>query len=96
MSRPHTFKVIDNVYFVMRRSYFTCSYLVDTPTGLVAIDAGMKSTGAEMLSAISELGRKVTDVSAIRIGTTITRPALQFWLSYRARKSFTPPTKRPI
>jgi glyoxylase-like metal-dependent hydrolase (beta-lactamase superfamily II) len=65
MSRPHTFKVIDNVYCVMRRSYFTCSYLVDTPTGLVAIDAGMKSTGAEMLSAISELGRKVTDVSAI-------------------------------
>lgn len=65
MSKPHTFEVTPGVYCVMRRSYFTCSYLVDGSEGLVAIDAGMKSTGSEMLSAIAEIGRKPTDVRAI-------------------------------
>jgi glyoxylase-like metal-dependent hydrolase (beta-lactamase superfamily II) len=49
----------------MRKSYFTCSYLVELDFGLLAIDAGMKSTGSEMLSAIQELGRSVSDVKAI-------------------------------
>jgi glyoxylase-like metal-dependent hydrolase (beta-lactamase superfamily II) len=49
----------------MRRSYFTCSYLVETAAGLIAIDAGMKSTGTEMLHAIDSLKRPVTDVKAI-------------------------------
>lgn len=65
MSKPHTFEVTTGVYCIMRRSYFTCSYLVDTTGGLVAVDAGMKSTGSEMLSAISEIGRRPTDVRAI-------------------------------
>jgi glyoxylase-like metal-dependent hydrolase (beta-lactamase superfamily II) len=50
----------------MRRSYFTCSYLVETPDRrLIAIDAGMKSTGSEMLHAIADLGRSPADVAAI-------------------------------
>jgi glyoxylase-like metal-dependent hydrolase (beta-lactamase superfamily II) len=49
----------------MRKSYFTCSYLVDTDNGLFAIDAGMKSTGSEMLSAIVAIGRKPSDVRGI-------------------------------
>ena len=65
MSKPHVFSVTEGVYCVMRRSYFTCSYLVEIPSGLVAIDAGMKSTGSEMLCAIDELGRSVRDVKAI-------------------------------
>jgi glyoxylase-like metal-dependent hydrolase (beta-lactamase superfamily II) len=65
MARPHFFRVIENVYCVMRKSYFTCSYLVTAPNGLIAIDAGMKSNGSEMLSAISELGKQPKDVTAI-------------------------------
>ena len=65
MSKPFTFEVTTGAYCVMRRSYFTCSYLVDTGDGLVAIDAGMKSTGSEMLSAIAEIGRTPRDVRAI-------------------------------
>lgn len=65
MSKPHTFRVTDGVYCVMRRSYFTCSYLVETPGGLVAVDAGMKSTGSEMLAAIAETGKTPADVRAV-------------------------------
>src|SRR5271170_5034956 len=65
MLKPHIFQVTDGIYCVMRRSYFTCSYLVSTASGLVAIDAGMKSTGTEMLNAISEIGKKPTDVKSI-------------------------------
>jgi glyoxylase-like metal-dependent hydrolase (beta-lactamase superfamily II) len=59
--------VCDGVYCVMRRSYFTCSYLVASrdPQGLVAVDAGMKSHGNDILAAIEHLGRSRHDVKAI-------------------------------
>ena len=65
MPRPRTFRVTGDVYCVMRRSYFTCSYLVLTPAGVVAIDAGMKSTGGDMFHALGELGKTPADVKAI-------------------------------
>jgi glyoxylase-like metal-dependent hydrolase (beta-lactamase superfamily II) len=66
LSKPYTFLVVPGVWCVMRRSYFTCSYLVVLQDGkLAAIDAGMKSTGSEMLSAIAEIGRTPADVRAI-------------------------------
>lgn len=65
MSLPRLFEVTSGVFCVMRRSYFTCSYLVQTDSSLVAIDAGFKSNGTEMLHAISELGRQPKDVAAI-------------------------------
>ena len=65
MSKPRLFQVAEGVYCVMRRSYFTCSYLVERADGLIAIDAGMKSSGSEMLCAIDELGRSPRDVKAI-------------------------------
>jgi glyoxylase-like metal-dependent hydrolase (beta-lactamase superfamily II) len=66
MPHPRTFTVTPGVHCVMRRSYFTCSYLVETPgAGLVAIDAGMKSTGSDMFHALKELRRSPRDVSAI-------------------------------
>src|SRR5580700_4844546 len=66
MSHARTFRVADGVYCVMRRSYFTCSYLVDTGDGgVVAIDAGMKSSGSDVLHALREIGRLPQDVSAL-------------------------------
>lgn len=66
MSHPRTFVVCPGVWCVMRRSYFTCSYLVALKSGgLAAIDAGMKSTGSEMLNAIADIGRQPQDVRAI-------------------------------
>ncbi|MDB5324865.1 MAG: Zn-dependent hydrolase, glyoxylase [Phycisphaerales bacterium] len=67
MSSPHTFKVTAGIVCVMRRSYFTNSYFTDTPSGLVAIDAGMKSHGGDMLAALAELGRTPSDVRAILV-----------------------------
>ncbi|HZZ42645.1 MAG TPA: MBL fold metallo-hydrolase [Tepidisphaeraceae bacterium] len=66
MSHPRTFRINSHIHCVMRRSYFTCSYLVDTENaGLIAIDAGMKSTGSDMFHALKELGRSPRDITAI-------------------------------
>jgi glyoxylase-like metal-dependent hydrolase (beta-lactamase superfamily II) len=63
---PRVFQVCDRVYCVMRRSYFTCSYLVTMPHGgLVAVDAGMKSHGNDILAAIRQLRRSPGDVKAV-------------------------------
>ena len=64
-SRPIITRVTDNVYAVIRRSYFTCSYLVVLHEGVFLIDAGMNSNGADMLFALSQIGRPVDDVRAI-------------------------------
>lgn len=89
MSHPHTFSVTPTIHCIMRRSYFTCSYVVETAPGLFAIDAGMKSTGTEMLHAIESLKRPVTDVPIYRItgighfwdngdrGCQLTNPAIR-------------------
>lgn len=46
MSHPRRFRVADGIYCVMRRSYFTCSYLVETAdAGVVAINAGIMHGG---------------------------------------------------
>src|SRR4051812_46243669 len=67
MSHPNLSPVTPTIHCILRRSYFTCSYLVEHAAGLIAIDAGMKSTGTEMLHAIAALKRPVTDVKAILI-----------------------------
>jgi glyoxylase-like metal-dependent hydrolase (beta-lactamase superfamily II) len=67
MSHPLTFRVLDSVFCVMRKSYFTCSYLVTSDAGVVAVDAGMKSTGSDMLHALGELKRSPGDLRAILI-----------------------------
>jgi len=67
MSRPRTFKVTEGVYCVMRRSYFTNSYLVLSGNGIVAIDAGMKSVGGDTLAALRELKRDPKEVKAILV-----------------------------
>lgn len=67
MPHPLTFRVLDTVFCVMRKSYFTCSYLVTGDDGVVAVDAGMKSTGADMLHALSEIGRSPKELRAILV-----------------------------
>ena len=67
MLKPNTFKVTDGVYCVMRKSYFTNSYLVANDDNIVAIDAGMKSIGGDSLAALAELKRPPTDVKAILV-----------------------------
>src|SRR3954470_11789022 len=62
---PRVFQVCDRVYCVMRKSYFTCSYLVTMPDGLVAVDAGMRSHGNDILAAIRHLGRSPAEVKAV-------------------------------
>jgi glyoxylase-like metal-dependent hydrolase (beta-lactamase superfamily II) len=66
MPHPRTFRVTGGVYCVMRRSYFTCSYLVVAEgVGVVAVDAGMKSSGRDMLYALREIGKTPRDVKLI-------------------------------
>ena len=67
MGLPHTFPVTAGIWCVMRRSYFTNSYFVASGGGLIAIDAGMKSSGGDMLAALGELGRSPRDVRAILV-----------------------------
>src|SRR5436190_6664909 len=67
MPHPLTVPVLPSIFCVMRKSYFTCSYLLTTDSGVIAIDAGMKSTGSDMLHALAEIGRSPHDLNAILI-----------------------------
>ena len=57
--------VTDSIVCVRRPSYLTCSYLVRTPTGVVVVDAGMDSEGADVERGLEALGMKVDSVRAI-------------------------------
>ncbi len=59
------FKVTDTILCVRRRSYFSCSYLVRTADGLIAIDAGMASDGTDVLQGLAHLGEPVSDLRAM-------------------------------
>ena len=64
-SKPGITRVAENLYSVIRRSYFTCSYILVLPEGVFLIDAGMDSSGEDMLYALSSIGRSVDEVKAI-------------------------------
>lgn len=57
--------VADEIWCVRRLSYFTCSYIIKTPAGIVLVDAGMDSTGCDMIDALSTIGFDVTCVVGI-------------------------------
>jgi glyoxylase-like metal-dependent hydrolase (beta-lactamase superfamily II) len=57
--------VTDSVVCVRRPSYLTCSYLVRTPTGIVVVDAGMDSEGADVRHGLAALGAQVDSVRGI-------------------------------
>jgi glyoxylase-like metal-dependent hydrolase (beta-lactamase superfamily II) len=64
-SKPSIILVAKNVYSVIRRSYFTCSYILVLPEAVFLVDAGMDSSGEDMLYALSSIGRSVDEVKAI-------------------------------
>lgn len=66
MPGPEIFAVGDTIWCVRRRSYLTCSYLIDRGArGVVMIDAGMSSDGADMTAALRRIGRSAADVTHI-------------------------------
>ena len=59
------FQVTDSIWCLRRPSYLTCSYVVMTRLGPVLIDAGMDSTGQDILAALSVLKQPASTVRAI-------------------------------
>lgn len=58
-------RVSDSIVCLRRASYLTCSYIVRTSKGLVLIDAGMDSDGADVHVGLKALAARVEDVRAI-------------------------------
>ena len=66
MGQPEVFAVTPEVWCVRRRSYLTCSYVMKTSEGIVLIDAGMDSEGADVEFALARaFGARASDVRAI-------------------------------
>lgn len=65
MFGAHAFQVADTIWCVRRSSYFTCSYGVQSAHGVVLIDAGMDSSGADVGVLLDAMGRTVDDVQAV-------------------------------
>src|SRR5690349_16432163 len=57
--------VSESIVCVRRPSYLTCSYLVRTPEGVVVVDAGMSSDGADVRAGLAALGAHVDSVRGI-------------------------------
>ncbi|MGH8527679.1 MAG: MBL fold metallo-hydrolase, partial [Gammaproteobacteria bacterium] len=57
--------VSESIICMRRASYLTCSYLIRTADGLVLVDAGMDSDGADVHAGLRELRASATDVRAI-------------------------------
>lgn len=63
----HILQVSDSTWCVRQPSYLTCSYGVRTPQGVVLVDAGMDSTGADVQALLTAMGEPLTAVRAILI-----------------------------
>jgi len=57
--------VTDSIVCVRRPSYLTCSYLLRTPAGVVVVDAGMDSEGADVQRGLAALGREIDSVRGV-------------------------------
>jgi glyoxylase-like metal-dependent hydrolase (beta-lactamase superfamily II) len=60
-------RVTDSIWCVRRPSYFTCSYAVHTPAGIILVDAGMDSTGADVFALLDSMGQNASAIKAILI-----------------------------
>lgn len=58
-------RVSESITCLRRASYLTCSYIVRTAGGLVLIDAGMDSDGADVHAGFRAMQARATDVRAI-------------------------------
>jgi glyoxylase-like metal-dependent hydrolase (beta-lactamase superfamily II) len=57
--------VTEGLWCLRRPSYVTCSYLVETASGVTFIDAGMSGSGRDVVEALRHIGRGPRDVEAI-------------------------------
>jgi len=58
-------RVTDSIVCLRRASYLTCSYIVRTSNGLVLIDAGMDSDGADVHAGLREMNAIPNELRAI-------------------------------
>ena len=58
-------RVTDSIVCLRRASYLTCSYIVRSSTGLVLVDAGMDSGGADVHAGLREMNAAPHDIRAI-------------------------------
>ncbi len=58
-------RVTDSIWCVRRPSYLTCSYAVKMADGVVLVDAGMDSTGADIHALLMAMGQDTHSVRAI-------------------------------
>ncbi len=65
MTGAQVFTVTDNVWCVRRPSYLTCSYLVRTPRGIVLVDAGMDSTGRDVMRGVAAMKADASSVRSV-------------------------------
>jgi glyoxylase-like metal-dependent hydrolase (beta-lactamase superfamily II) len=59
------FQLTNSVWCVRRPSYLMCSYAVTTQRGVVLIDAGMDSSGADVLALLAAMGEPEGSVKAV-------------------------------
>ena len=57
--------VTDDIVCLRRASYLTCSYMVRAAGGLVLVDAGMDSDGADIDVGLKALGAAPADIKAV-------------------------------
>jgi glyoxylase-like metal-dependent hydrolase (beta-lactamase superfamily II) len=65
--KPQILEVSDRVLCVRRRSYLTCSYLVRTADGVVAVDGGMDSSGADVWAGLAAMGERRDAIRALLV-----------------------------
>lgn len=58
-------EVTPRVLCIRRPSYLTCSYLVKSESGIVAVDAGMNSGGEDLFAGLRHWGAKREDLRVI-------------------------------
>lgn len=58
-------QVSSEIWCVRRLSYLTCSYIVNSRAGVVLVDAGMDSTGGDMIEALRSLSFSPDRVKAV-------------------------------
>jgi glyoxylase-like metal-dependent hydrolase (beta-lactamase superfamily II) len=58
-------RLADGLWCLRRPSYVTCSYVVETATGVTFIDAGMSGSGRDVLEALRHIGSRPEDVEAV-------------------------------
>ncbi|WP_437188009.1 MBL fold metallo-hydrolase [Planctomicrobium sp. SH668] len=61
----HCFQVTDSIWCVRQPSYLTCTYGIACDAGVVFIDAGMDSTGSDLLALLEAMNRKPEEVHCI-------------------------------